>query len=56
MADHSTHVINGAGTYTRGGAELHWMVWHYWRHPLDRAELADGRAVARYRRGDVDTH
>jgi hypothetical protein len=21
-----------------------------------RAELADGRAVARYRRGDVDTH
>jgi hypothetical protein len=31
------------------------MVGHYWRHPAQRAELAAGRAVARYRRGNFDT-
>ena len=55
MADDSTHVINGADTYTPGGAVLYRMVRHYWRHPEQRAELADGRAPARYRRGDFDT-
>jgi hypothetical protein len=47
MKDDSTHVINGAATYTPRGVELYWMVRHYWRHPDDRAELTDGRALER---------
>lgn len=54
MKDGSTHVINGAATYTPHGAVLYWMV-RYWLHPEDRAELTDGRAVERLRNEDFDT-
>jgi len=55
MKDGSTHVINGAATYTPQGIALYWMVRHYWLHPEGRAELADGRAVERLRNEDFDT-
>jgi hypothetical protein len=55
MNDGSTHVINGAATYSPHGVALYWMVRHYWLHPEDRAELTDGRAVERLRDEDFDT-
>ena len=54
MKDGSTHVINGAATYTRHGIALYWMVRHYWLHPEDRAELTDERAVERLRAENFD--
>ena len=35
--------------YAPNGAALYWMVRHYWKHPEDRAELTDGRALERLR-------
>lgn len=55
MNDGSTHVINGAATFTPQGIALYWMVRHYWLHPEHRAELTDGRAVERLRNEDFDT-
>ncbi|MBS9532226.1 hypothetical protein KIH27_01330 [Mycobacterium sp. M1] len=52
----SEQVIQGAGAYVPHGAALYWMVQHYFRHPEDRPELTDGRAIDRLRGGlfDVD--
>lgn len=48
-------VIDGADFYVPNGVGLYWMVQHYWRHPEDRVELGDGRALQRLseRRLDV---
>jgi len=48
-ADGSELVLDGADFYVPKGVGLYWMVYHYWRHPEDRAELADGRALDRLR-------
>ena len=42
-------VIKNADGYGPDGAALYWMVRHYWKHPEDRAELGDGRALERLR-------
>jgi hypothetical protein len=42
-------VISNADRYASSGAALYWMVRHYWRHPEDRTELTDGRALERLR-------
>lgn len=46
--------IDGADFYVPGGVGLYWMVRHYWRHPDDRAELTDGRALQRLDQGRFD--
>jgi len=51
LQDGSEEVIEGADFYVPRGAALYWMVRHYWRHPDDRPELTDGRAVDRLRHG-----
>jgi len=51
LQDGSEEVIEGADLYVPRGAALYWMVRHYWRHPDDRVELTDGRAVDRLRHG-----
>jgi hypothetical protein len=51
LRDGSEEVIEGADLYVPRGAALYWMVRHYWRHPDDRSELTDGRAVDRLRDG-----
>ncbi|CRZ16418.1 hypothetical protein [Mycolicibacterium neworleansense] len=40
-------VIENAGLYAPVGAALYWMMRHYWRHPENRVELTDGRALER---------
>ena len=55
MTDGSSQVIHWAADFTPQGIALYWMVRHYWLHPEDRAELADGRAVERLRDEDFDT-
>lgn len=47
-------VLDGADFYYPAGASLFWMVRHYWKHPEDRPELADGRAADRLRDGRFD--
>ena len=47
--DGSELVLDGADFYVPKGVGLYWMVHHYWRHPEDRAELADGRGLDRLR-------
>jgi hypothetical protein len=42
-------VVPNAASYAAGSPALHWMVRHYWKHPGDRAELIDGRALERLR-------
>jgi hypothetical protein len=44
-------VIPNAALYAPGGRVLFWMIRHYWRHPQERAELANGVAVERLRAG-----
>jgi hypothetical protein len=51
LRDGSEEVIEGADLYVPRGAALYWMLRHYWRHPDDRSELMDGRAVDRLRDG-----
>lgn len=46
-ADGSESRIDGADSYVSFGANVYWMVRHYWRHPDERDELCDGRAVQR---------
>jgi len=53
--DGSEKVIEGCDFYVPHGVGLYWMVWHYWRHPGDRPELTDGRAVERLDEGRFDT-
>lgn len=47
LKDGGEAVIEGADLYVPRGVGLYWMVRHYWRHPEDRAELANGRAHER---------
>jgi hypothetical protein len=47
-------VIDGADFYVPNGAGLYWAVRHYWRHPEDRPELGDGRALQRLSEGQFD--
>lgn len=54
LRDGSEAIIDGADFYVPKGAGLYWMVRHYWRHPDDRTELVDGRALDRLRDGRFD--
>lgn len=54
LRDGSEKVIGGLTLYVPTGVPLYWMVRHYWRHPEDRAELADARAAERFRDGEFD--
>jgi len=47
-------VIGALNMYVPTGVPLYWMVRHYWRHPEDRAELRDSRALDRLRAGRFD--
>jgi hypothetical protein len=47
-------VIDGADFYVPNGVGLYWAVRHYWRHPEDRVELGDGRALQRLSEGRLD--
>ncbi|BBY28068.1 PH domain-containing protein [Mycolicibacterium sediminis] len=50
LRDDRRLVLNGLTSYVPGGG-LYWMIRHYWRHPQDRAELVDARALDRLRHG-----
>ncbi|MFS0896779.1 hypothetical protein [Mycolicibacterium litorale] len=50
MRDGKQIVVPNADRYASSGAALYWMARHYWRHPEDREELADGRALDRLRK------
>ncbi len=52
MSDGQNHTLPTADAYTRGGEALRQMVRFYWQHPEDRAELTDGRALARLSSND----
>lgn len=54
LRDGREAVIESADLYTPGGAALYWMLCHYWKHPQDRAELYDGRALRRLRDESFD--
>jgi hypothetical protein len=47
-------LVHNASGYGPSGAAVYWMVRHYWKHPEDRAELTDGRALERLRNEDFD--
>jgi hypothetical protein len=49
LRDGSEEIVDGADFYVPRGVGLYWMVRHYWRHPDDRSELTDGRALERLR-------
>ncbi|MBB5164121.1 hypothetical protein [Mycobacterium sp. AZCC_0083] len=49
LEDGSEEIVDGADFYVPNGVALYWMVRHYWRHPGDRSELTDGRALGRLR-------
>jgi hypothetical protein len=49
LRDGSEEIVGSADLYVPTGAALYWMVRHYWKHPENRAELADGRALDRLR-------
>jgi hypothetical protein len=49
LRDGSEEIVDGADFYVPRGVALYWMVRHYWRHPDDRPELTDGRALERLR-------
>jgi hypothetical protein len=49
MNDAKPIVVKNASGYAPSGAALYWMIRHYWKHPENRAELADGRALERLR-------
>jgi hypothetical protein len=50
----SEKVIDSVDSLIPRGAALYWMVRHYWRHPEERQELTDGRAVERLHAGRFD--
>ncbi|HEX2212518.1 MAG TPA: hypothetical protein VHH12_03485 [Mycobacterium sp.] len=54
LRDGREEIISMADVYLPGGAPLYWLIRHYWRHPEDRAELADNRVVQRLRDGRFD--
>ena len=47
-------VVPNADRFASGGAALYWMVRHYWKHPENRDELTDGRALERLRNEQFD--
>jgi len=49
LQDGSEEIVDGADFYVPRGVALYWMARHYWRHPDDRSELTDGRALERLR-------
>jgi hypothetical protein len=49
--DGAPAVVGNAALYAPGGVALFWMIRHYWRHPHERAELANGVAIERLRAG-----
>lgn len=49
MKDGSRLVMDSPGSYTRKGTALIELVRFYWRHPEQRSELTDGRALDRLR-------
>ena len=49
MKDVPPQVINGLHAYQPDGTALYWAVRHYWLHPENRGELANGRAIERLR-------
>lgn len=53
--DSTEQVIDGADIYVPHGAGLYWMVRQYWRHPDQRGELVDERALERLRAGQFDS-
>lgn len=50
--DGTEEIVESADLYAPRGVSLYWMVRHYWRHPEDRPELVDGRAIDRLRGQD----
>ncbi|ORA32153.1 hypothetical protein BST13_23570 [Mycobacterium aquaticum] len=54
LSDDTEEIIDGADIYVPRGTALYWMVRHYWRHPSDRGELTDSRAVDRLRSENFD--
>jgi hypothetical protein len=55
LTDGRETTIDGADFYVPRGVGLYWMVQHYWRHPDDRVELTDDRALRRLDEGRFDT-
>lgn len=55
LQDGSEKVIDGADFYVPEGTAFYWMVRHYWRHPSDRRELVDGRALERLEHARFET-
>ena len=49
LRDGGDEIVDGADFYVPRGTALYWMTRHYWRHPADRSELTDGRAIERLR-------
>jgi len=49
VKDEKPIVVKNASGYAPSGAALYWMVRHYWKHPENRAELTNGRALERLR-------
>jgi len=49
LKDAKPILVSNADRYEPNFGPLYWMVRHYWKHPEDRAELTDGRALERLR-------
>lgn len=54
MTDGEAQTINSLPTYQVNGAALYWAIRHYWLHPENRGELANGRAIERLRAQDFE--
>lgn len=54
MKDGPPQVINSLDTVWPHGNALYWMIRHYWLHPENRGELANGRAIERLRAQDFE--
>jgi hypothetical protein len=54
LKDKKPIVVKNASGYAPSGAALYWMIRHYCRHPENRAELTDGRALERLRTEQFD--
>lgn len=53
--DGERHSIDNSAMYTRDGRTLYEFVRFYWLHPERRSELADGRALERFRQVQAAT-
>jgi hypothetical protein len=54
LRDDKPIVVPNAAAYAAGSPAMYWMVRHYWKHPENRAELTDGRALERLRAEQFD--